>query len=91
MSERAERLDRMLAPTGPAFASRTGNDMDENRYYFAGDPEKDSPRRHMQRVLSETPAPSRHWWILGALAGGSSWTVWRLLRRRRDEAERSHQ
>lgn len=66
--------------------------MEENRYYFAGDPEKDSPRRHMQRVLSAEPeSRSRNWWILGFLAGGSSWTVWRLLRRRRDEAERSRQ
>jgi hypothetical protein len=63
--------------------------MEENRYYFAGDPEKDSPRRHMQRVLSEQPAPSRHWpWILGFLAGGSSWTLWRVLRRRREESRR---
>lgn len=63
--------------------------MDEDRYYFAGDPEKDSPRRHMQRVLSEPSAPSRHWpWLLGFLAGGSSWTVWRLLRRRRNSEVR---
>jgi hypothetical protein len=66
--------------------------MEDNRYYFAGDPAKDSPRRHMQRVLSEEPsAPSRHWpWVLAFLAGGGSWSVWRLLRRRRGEDTRSH-
>jgi hypothetical protein len=61
--------------------------MEEDRYYFSGDPAKDSPRRHMQRVLSEeSAAPSRRWpWILGLLAGGSSWTLWRILRRRRND------
>lgn len=61
--------------------------MDEKGYYFAGDPERDSPRRHMQRVLAESPSPRRHWpWLLGFLAGSGSWTLWRVLRRRQDEA-----
>ena len=62
--------------------------MDENRYYFAGDPATDSSRRLLQRVLEEPAAPRRHWpWIVGALAGGGTWTLWRMLQRRRQSAE----
>jgi hypothetical protein len=41
----------------------------------------------MQRVLAESPSPRRHWpWLLGFLAGSGSWTLWRVLRRRQDDA-----
>ena len=44
--------------------------------YFEGDPETDSSRRHMERVLKgESP---RKWpWLLAALAGGGLFAVWR--------------
>lgn len=61
--------------------------MDEHEYHFAGDPAVDSPRRHLERVLSENAAerPGPKWrWIAGLLAGGGSWTLWRFLRRRRE-------
>jgi hypothetical protein len=46
--------------------------------YFDGDPEFDSRRRHMERVLSG--APRRRWpWVAAILAGGA-WTVWRMSR-----------
>jgi hypothetical protein len=48
--------------------------------YFDGDPEFDSRRRHMERVLSG--APRRRWpWVAAILAGGA-WTVWRMTRPR---------
>jgi hypothetical protein len=52
--------------------------------YFEGDPEFDSRRRHMERVLSG--APRRRWpWVAAILAGGA-WTVWRMTRPRSAEA-----
>jgi hypothetical protein len=58
--------------------------MNDDHYYFAGDPATDSPRRHLERVLSD-PAPRRKWpWVLGLLAGGGTWTFWRLFRHRRE-------
>jgi hypothetical protein len=44
--------------------------------YFEGDPEFDSSRRHMERVLKgET---TRKWpWLLAALAGGGLFALWR--------------
>jgi hypothetical protein len=66
--------------------------MEENFYHFAGDPATDSPRRHMERVLKEKEPPAApagrrpRWpWFLGLLAGGGSFTLWRLLRERRKE------
>lgn len=44
--------------------------------YFDGDPETDSSRRHMERVLKGEP--TRKWpWLLAALAGSGLFAVWR--------------
>jgi hypothetical protein len=65
--------------------------MEEDFVHFAGDPATDSPRRHLERVLKEADAPAgrRARWplFIGLLAGGGSWTLWRLLRQRRRERE----
>ena len=58
-------------PAGESDARRT---MAE--YFIQGDPERDSTRRHLERVLSEPQ--SRRWpWFLGMLAGGAAFTFWR--------------
>jgi hypothetical protein len=45
--------------------------------YFEGDPELDSRRRHLERVLKGEP-PRRKWpWVLALLAGGGAWAIWR--------------
>jgi hypothetical protein len=47
--------------------------------YFEGDPETDSTRRHMERVLKGEP--TRKWpWVLGALGSGAVWMLWRAGR-----------
>jgi hypothetical protein len=58
--------------------------------YFEGDPETDSTRRHMERVLKGEP--TRKWpWVLGAVGGGAVWMLWRMGReaaeRRQKEAD----
>lgn len=45
--------------------------------YFEGDPEIDSARRRMERVLKGEPPPPRWPWILAALGGGGVWMMWR--------------
>lgn len=64
--------------------------------YFDGDPERDSTRRRLERMLKEEPAraeprPSRRWpWKTTLLAGGTAFFWWQLRRRRlRREAERA--
>lgn len=59
--------------------------MDEELYgvYLDGDPNTDSTRRHMERVLSGN-APRRWPWLLGLAAGGAAFALWR---RRRGRAE----
>ncbi len=53
-----------------------------NDYYFDGDPEVDSTRRQLERVLQGRP-PRRRWpWLLAAIAGGTAFTVWRFHSRR---------
>jgi hypothetical protein len=53
--------------------------------YFSGDPEQDSARRHLERVLNQ-PQP-RKWAFLAALfAGGTAFTLWRVRQRRRGKA-----
>jgi hypothetical protein len=53
--------------------------------YFAGDPEQDSARRHLERVLAEPQR--RRWPFLAALfAGGTAFTLWRMRRGRQDGA-----
>jgi hypothetical protein len=59
-----------------------------NELFFEGDPETDSTRRHMERVLS---APRPRTLQKAALAGVAAWGIWRLLRaltplKRRDVA-----
>jgi hypothetical protein len=50
--------------------------------YLDGDPDTESTRRHMERVLSGQPA--RKWpWVLGVLAGGTALAFW--IRRARGE------
>ena len=52
--------------------------------YFSGDPEHDSARRHLERVLSDKE-PKR-WPFLAALfAGGTVFTLWRVRQNRRDK------
>jgi hypothetical protein len=48
--------------------------------YFEGDPDTDSTRRHMERVLKGTPPPRRWPWVLAALGTGGVWLLWRLGR-----------
>jgi hypothetical protein len=51
--------------------------MAENYYYFDGDPETDSARRHLERVLKEPTTPHRKWpWVLAAVAGVATWYFW---------------
>jgi hypothetical protein len=66
--------------------------------YFEGDPEIDSARRRMERVLKGEPPPTRWPWFLAALGSGGLWMMWRWGRdaharnvadeRRADEARR---
>ena len=57
-----------------------------DEYFFEGDPETESTRRHMERVLSgERP---RRWpWLVGILAGGAALAFWRARRRPARNAE----
>jgi hypothetical protein len=44
--------------------------------YFDGDPETDSARRHLERLLKEDK-PRRKWpWIAAGLAGAAAWYFW---------------
>jgi hypothetical protein len=54
--------------------------------HFDGDPEHDSARRHLERVLKGGP-PRRRWpWIAAIAAGGGAWVLWRVLHGRRSGA-----
>jgi hypothetical protein len=45
--------------------------------HFEGDPETDSARRHMERVLNAPEPARRRWpWIVAALGGGGLWLLW---------------
>ena len=48
--------------------------------YFDGDPEFDSQRRHMERVIKGTPRRRKWPWVLAAVAGGGAWAAWRLMK-----------
>jgi hypothetical protein len=49
--------------------------------YLDGDPNIESTRRHMERVLRGER--TRRWpWVLGALAGGTAFAFWRARRAR---------
>ena len=46
--------------------------------YFEGDPETDSARRRMERLLKQPePPPSRWPWIVAALGSGGLWMMWK--------------
>lgn len=50
--------------------------MSEN-YYFDGDPSTDSARRHLERVLKDSPQRRRKWpWVIAAIAGAGAWYFW---------------
>lgn len=56
--------------------------MDEY-VHFDGDPEVDSQRRHLERVIKGYP-PRRRWpWFVAAVAGGGLWAAWRTVLRSR--------
>jgi hypothetical protein len=60
--------------------------MDDRRVYFEGDPQTDSARRHLERVLSQSQEPRRRWpWVLGVLGGWTIWRAWRKNSTRRVE------
>ena len=64
--------------------------MADNNLHFEGDPQTDSARRHLERVLKTQDAPPRRWpWILGLVAGGSTWTLWRTLRKKYAQRQRT--
>jgi hypothetical protein len=46
--------------------------------YLEGDPDVDSTRRHMERVLKGSPGPRRWPWFAAALGGGGLWMLWRV-------------
>ncbi len=48
--------------------------------YFEGDPETDSTRRRMERVLKGAPPRPRWPWIAAAFGGGGVWLLWRAGR-----------
>jgi hypothetical protein len=53
--------------------------------YLDGDPDTESTRRHMERVLKGEQR--RRWtWLLGALAGGTAIAFWRLRRASKADA-----
>ena len=57
--------------------------------YFDGDPEIDSTRRRMERVMKGEPPPRRWPWVLAALGGGGlvlMWRAGRAARARLDDA-----
>ena len=45
--------------------------------YFEGDPETDSARRRMERLLKSEEPPPRWPWLLAALGSGGVWMLWR--------------
>ena len=47
-----------------------------NGVHFDGDPETESARRHMERVLKGTDPPRRWTWLLAALGTGGVWLLW---------------
>jgi len=54
--------------------------MSDEYVYFDGDPETESTRRHMERVL-QGGAPQRRWpWLLAAFGSGAVWLLWQTGR-----------
>jgi hypothetical protein len=58
---------------------------EEYDVYLDGDPNAESTRRHMERVLSGN-APRRWPWLLGLVAGGTALAFWRARRTRREHS-----
>lgn len=52
--------------------------------YLDGDPDTESTRRHMERVL-RGDRPRRWPWLLGVLASGAAVAFWRMRRARRQD------
>jgi hypothetical protein len=50
--------------------------------FFDGDPETDSTRRRLERVMKEKPARVRWPWKTALIAGSSVFMFWQLNRRR---------
>ena len=55
--------------------------MDE--LHFEGDPERDSTRRRLERVMKEEPR-SEWKWMAGLAAGATALLFWQVRRRRRN-------
>ena len=61
-------------------------EFDQDPVFLEGDPETDSARRQMERLL-KGDAPRRKWpWVVALVAGGGSYALWRMMRRQREEA-----
>ncbi len=57
--------------------------MEMDEVYFDGDPEVDSTRRRLERLMQGRPKPRRWPWVVAALAGGAAgFTFWRMRSRR---------
>ena len=78
-------MGALVAP-GSGFALKRVS-MTESYLHFDGDPQTDSARRHMERVLTNAPRRRRWPWVIGLLAGGGSWTIWRAWQK--SQAERA--
>ena len=73
--------DLRQAASGPAIATIAHMAEDIYGVHLDGNPETESTRRHMERVLRGEPR--RRWpWLLGLLAGGTAFTLWRTRRAR---------
>jgi len=51
---------------------------DRESVYLDGDPDVDSTRRHMERVLKGSPGRRRWPWFAAAVGGGGLWMLWRV-------------
>ncbi len=57
--------------------------MEMDEVYFEGDPEVDSTRRQLERLMQGRPKPRRWPWVVAALAGGAAgFAFWRMRSRR---------
>ncbi len=58
--------------------------MEMDEVYFDGDPEVDSTRRRLERLMQGRPKPRRWPWVVAALAGGAAgFAFWRMRSRQR--------
>jgi hypothetical protein len=62
---------------------RGGEDV-VDELHFEGDPERDSTRRRLERILREKEQPRSEWrWIAALAAGATALLFWQVRRRRR--------